>query len=208
MRRTRDIIRRNKLREKSKKARHWLKASAVATILAPMSVAEVAYAKTAATAAHDVMAISEQDVLDAQQKWAAGIVAIGEAFQNGEDYNAVAADMIRELYAYEQLDVLFKPTLADEQQFRPEFEDALSYFVAGEIEEDKGFAIRPWSSVRFGDQQIMTLGDSALSMGNYYFTPVGDTEEVKVEFSFGYVRDSEGAIRIVLHHSSVPYSAG
>ena len=43
-------------------------------------------------------------------------------------------------------------------------------------------------------------------MGNYYFTPVGETEETKVEFSFGYVRDSEGLMRIVLHHSSLPYA--
>jgi hypothetical protein len=42
-------------------------------------------------------------------------------------------------------------------------------------------------------------------MGNYFFTsPEGD--EVKVEFSFAYILDSEGVLRIQLHHSSMPAS--
>ena len=40
-------------------------------------------------------------------------------------------------------------------------------------------------------------------MGNYFFTtPEG--EEVKVEYTFGYITDSEGKLRINLHHSSMP----
>ena len=40
-------------------------------------------------------------------------------------------------------------------------------------------------------------------MGNYFFTtPEGD--EVKVEYTFGYVLDDEGALRINVHHSSMP----
>ena len=46
---------------------------------------------------------------------------------------------------------------------------------------------------------------TALAMGNYFFTnPEGD--EVKVEYSFGYTKDSEGNLRICLHHSSIPSS--
>ncbi len=203
MRRTRDIIRRKKVRQKSAASGRWFKAGAAAAIMAPLSVAAPAYATTAA---QQSASITEQDVLDAQRVWGEGIVHIGAAFQNGEDYDAVASNMIRSLYAYDQLEVLFKPTLAADEQFRSEFDGALSYFVGGDIDEDTGFAIRPWSNVRFGEQQIITLGDSALAMGNYYFTPVGETEETKVEFSFGYVRDSEGLMRIVLHHSSLPYA--
>jgi hypothetical protein len=44
-----------------------------------------------------------------------------------------------------------------------------------------------------------------MAMGNYFFTdPQG--ELVKVEYSFGYVLDDHGKVKIVLHHSSVPYS--
>ena len=44
-----------------------------------------------------------------------------------------------------------------------------------------------------------------MAMGNYFFTdPEG--AEVKVEYSFGYVLDGQGEVKIVLHHSSVPYA--
>ena len=43
-----------------------------------------------------------------------------------------------------------------------------------------------------------------MAMGNYFFTtPEGD--EVKVEYSFGYVLDDGGNVRINLHHSSMPF---
>jgi photosystem II stability/assembly factor-like uncharacterized protein len=46
--------------------------------------------------------------------------------------------------------------------------------------------------------------DAALAMGNVTFTD--DTgAQVKVDKTFGYRRDSSGALRIVLHHSSLPY---
>ncbi len=150
--------------------------------------------------------ITEKEVLAAQKAWGEGIVAIGAVFQEGGDYKAKAAEHIRTLYAYEQGTVLFKPTLAAEDQFRETFDEALSYFVKGEIAEDSGFAIRPWQEVRFGDQDILLSGDTAAAMGNYFFTPVGETEEVKVEYTFGYMKDEDGKLRINIHHSSVPYS--
>lgn len=150
--------------------------------------------------------ISEQDVLDAQKAWGEGIVAIGEVYQKDGDYKERAGEHIKTLYAYEQSEVLFKPTLASEDQFRETFDEALSYFVGGKIEEDKGFAIKPWSKVRFGEQQIITDSDSAVAMGNYYFTPVGSDEETKVEYTFGYMKDEDGNLRINVHHSSLPYS--
>lgn len=150
--------------------------------------------------------ITEQDVLDAQKAWGEGIVAIGEVFSEGGDYSERAAEHIRTLYAYDHSEVLFKPTLASDDQFRETFDEAHSYFVKGSISEDTGFAIRPWSNVRWGQQQIITDSDSAVAMGNYYFTPVGETEETKVEYTFGYMRDAEGNLRINVHHSSLPFS--
>ena len=151
--------------------------------------------------------ITEQDVIDAQNAWGDGIVAISQVYVDKGDYIERASQHIKALYAYEQSEVLFKPTLASDDQFRETFEQALSYFVGGVIEEDNGFAIKPWSKVRFGEQQIITDSDSAMAMGNYYFTPVGSDEETKVEFTFGYMEDEDGALRINVHHSSLPYSA-
>ena len=81
----------------------------------------------------------------------------------------------------------------------------MSYFVAGngECPEDSGFALRGWTNVRFENENIVINGDTAMVMGNYFFTsPEGD--EVKVEFSFAYILDSLGSLRIQLHHSSMP----
>lgn len=160
---------------------------------------------TEAAGAGDV-SITEQEVLDAQQEWGEGIVAISAVFLEEGDYKARAAQYIKDLYAYEQSEVLFKPTLASDTQFRKTFDQALSYFVGGEIAEDTGFAIKPWSKVRFGEQQILTHSDSAVAMGNYFFTPHGSEEETKVEYTFGYIKDAEGRVRINVHHSSLPFT--
>ena len=149
--------------------------------------------------------VSVSDIDSAQKAWGDGIVAIASAHSNEEDYVSIARNHVETLYAYGLSPVLFKPTLAAVEQFRPNFESALSYFVASnnECPEDKGFAIKGWTNVRFENADVI-LGDStALAMGNYFFTtPEGD--EVKVEYTFGYVVDSSGNLRINLHHSSMP----
>ncbi len=161
----------------------------------------------AATAAHaDMKPISEADVLAAQQEWANGIVEISKVYLNKGDYRERAKQHIQDLYAYGQGDVLFKPTLASDDQFRESFDEALSYFVGGKIKEDSGFAIKPWSNARFGEQNIVIDSDSAIAMGNYYFTPHGEDTETKVEYTFGYIRDDDGNLRINVHHSSLPFS--
>ena len=103
-------------------------------------------------------------------------------------------------------EVLFKPTLASEKQFRYTYHDALSYFIGGSIAEDKGFALKPWNKIRFGKRKIIILEETALSMGNYFFQGVDDSDEVKVEYTFGYVKDNDNNLLINLHHSSIPYT--
>ena len=152
-------------------------------------------------------AISKEQVLDAQKAWGDGIVRIAKAHSAGEDFEQVARDHIETLYAYGLVPVLFKPTLAADIQFRSTFDQALSYFVATNnvCPEDTGFGIKGWTAVRFENVDVLTCGDSAMAMGNYFFTtPEG--EEVKVEYSFGYVQDAEGNLKIALHHSSYPYA--
>ncbi|MBL4538723.1 MAG: hypothetical protein JKP96_08630 [Oceanicaulis sp.] len=150
-------------------------------------------------------AITDADVQAAQEAWGAGIVTIGAAYTAGEDYEAAARAHIEQFYAYDGHTVLFKPTLASEDQFRGDFDEALSYFVGGEIEEDGGFAIAPYTQVRWENEATIIDSDSAMAMGNYFFTTT-EGEEVKVEYSFGYVQDEDGALKIVLHHSSLPYT--
>ena len=151
--------------------------------------------------------VTQEQVRSAQQAWGDGIVRIAAAHSNGEDFEAVAKDHIETLYAYGLTPVLFKPTLAAEVQFRSTFEGALSYFVATNnvCPEDGGFAIKGWTAVRFENVDILTSGNTASAMGNYFFTGP-DGSETKVEYSFGYILDDEGELRINLHHSSMPYA--
>ena len=149
--------------------------------------------------------MTRHDIDNAQQAWGDGIVAIAKAHNEGGDYEAVARIHVETLYAYGMGDVLFKPTLAAVEQFRPTFDEALSYFVASNnaCPEDKGFAIKGWTNVRFENAGVILRETTALAMGNYFFTtPEGD--EVKVEYTFGYVLDEVGALRINVHHSSMP----
>jgi len=99
------------------------------------------------------------------------------------------------------------PTLAAEDQFRGDFDGALSYFVGTEGTEDNGFAIAPYTDVRWENEGTVVDedGDMAVAMGNYFFTGT-DGNETKVEYSFGYTKDEDGNLKIVLHHSSLPFS--
>ncbi|BAM04827.1 hypothetical protein PSMK_26680 [Phycisphaera mikurensis NBRC 102666] len=160
---------------------------------------------TAASAEdHASHAIPEQDVLDVQKEWGEGIVAISKVHKEGGDYTARAEEHINELYAYDLGDVMFKPTLAAEDQFRETFEEALSYFVGTEGSEDKGFAISGWTDVRWESNGVYTDDNSATAMGNYFFKKA-DGSETKVEYTFGYVKDDDGNLKINLHHSSLPF---
>lgn len=150
--------------------------------------------------------ITEKEVMEAQKQWGDGIVRIGSEYLKDGDYVQAAEKHIKTLYAYGMTDVLFKPTKAADKQFRTDYEGALSYFVGDNKKygEDSGFAINPWTKVRFENVKTFIHGNTALAMGNYYFTTTGG-DVVKVEYSFGYVKDKDNNLKIVLHHSSLPF---
>ena len=156
--------------------------------------------------------VTESEVLDVQERWAAAIARISAVYKAEGDYVAAAADAAGELYAYGHHDVLFKPTKAADFQFRPTAAEAMSYFVGGAAvggyEEDGGFAINGgngFKEVSFDNHSIDLNGSLALAMGNYRFTCATTSEESKVEYTFGYKRCGDGKVRIFLHHSSLPY---
>lgn len=155
-----------------------------------------------------IVSISEQEILDAQKAWGEGIVKIGKVYLENGDYKTTALDQVNEFYSYDQGSVLFKPTLTYQKQFRTDLEGALSYFVAGNenYPEDQGFAIKPYSAVRWENIGTKTTGNMAVAMGNYYFTPAKGGDEVKVEYSFAYSKNQDGKLKIILHDSHLPYS--
>lgn len=151
--------------------------------------------------------ISKEDIIYALELWADHIIKIGYLYKNNGDYKKAAYDFVSNFYAYEIGNVLFKPTLASIYQFRFKFEDALSYFIGGTIREDQGFALEPWKEIRFEDKNFILKDHIALVMGNYYFQSINNSKEIKVEYTFGYVRDKDGKLVIILHHSSLPYQS-
>jgi hypothetical protein len=66
--------------------------------------------------------------------------------------------------------------------------------------------VQPLSAkVRFKNENVIINEGKAMAMGNYFFTN-SKGEEIKVEYSFGYITDSNRKLRINLHHSSMPAS--
>ena len=151
--------------------------------------------------------ITKEQVLDVQQKWGSGVVKIGSLKDRRAECEAFASEFLDDRYAFEGENVLFKPTKCESEQFRPTKLEALSYFIAGDdraCNEDKGFAIQPWTNVRFENAGMILEENRAISMGNYFFTDL-DGNEAKVEYTFGY-KLIDGALKIDLHHSSFPYT--
>ena len=185
---------------------------ATLTSLLTPSLLATAYVDSAAanevtTSAAANRCILHSEVIQAQEEWGNAIVSIGETYLNGGDHQALAADTVDSLYAYDEGTVLFKPTKASDEQFRLSEAEAVSYFVTGIVPEDHGFAIQPWSAVRFENAGVILDCNSAVVMGNYYFTDTHTGEEAKAEFTFGYRRDGAGNLLINLHHSSFPHIA-
>jgi hypothetical protein len=154
--------------------------------------------------------ITEAQVLKAQQAWCAGLLAISEAYRSGgfAKAKATAYQVLDQAYAYQYGAVAFKPTLTtNPQTFRPTKAGALAYFVGGDpnYPNDKGFAIKPWKSCQVRNQVIQLHGMFANTMGNVVLTDEKGAFTT-VDKTWSFVREPDGSIRIVLHHSSLPYS--
>ena len=151
--------------------------------------------------------ITKSQIHETQRKWGDGIVKIGALKDNESECLEFTKSFLNSLYDFENNDVLFKPTKASEEQFRPNFQMALSYFLGGSnsfCSEDEGFAMKPWADVKFENSGFIIENERAIAMGNYFFTDSSGAV-VKVEYTFGY-KLRNGHLLIDLHHSSLPFS--
>ena len=153
--------------------------------------------------------ITEARLEEARNLWGAALVAISRAFdEDGIEAARHRANEALDLaYGYHLGPVLFKPTMAGgEQTFRTTREGALSYFIGhnDDFPRDSGFGLKSWRQVASSIGTAVIEGDVALWMGNVTFTN-SRGEQTVVDKSWGYKQDAEGQLRIVLHHSSLPY---
>lgn len=148
--------------------------------------------------------ITRAMIEQAQEGWIAALVSVGAA----EDPAARASEVLRNYYDFDGKGVLFKPTLTHgEQTFRMTKEGALSYFVGGNaaFAQDDGFALRPYVSGVADIRDVVIVGRAAIAMGNVTLTAY-DGSTVMVDKTFGYRLDDNGNLRIITHHSSLPFS--
>ena len=117
--------------------------------------------------------------------------------------------MLDNLYGCELGSVLFKPTLSGgNQTFRLDKEGALSYFVGNnpKYPKDRGFGIKDWLEVKSETSSVFIDQNVAMWMGwGTVITKTGTS--VKVDKSWGYKKTENDILKIVLHHSSLPYKA-
>ena len=142
-----------------------------------------------------------------QEKWSSIVLKIGKAHKNKDNLKNLVSELFNDVYAFNYCDVLFKPTLAKNEQFRSSKDEFISYFIGENnvCKEDKGFAIKKWKSIKFQGYKISSYGDSIISMGNYFFED-HEGSSLKVEYTFGFIKiNNENELKINLHHSSLPY---
>ena len=153
--------------------------------------------------------ITEAEVVAAQQGWCDALLKINAEYKarGKEEAKELAGQVLDQAYAYQQGVVLFKPTLAfGSQTFRLDKEGALAYFAGGndKYPDDSGFALKGWTKCEIKNAGVHLSGDMALTMGHVVFTDEGG-KVTTVDKTWGFKKDAQGAIRIVLHHSSLPY---
>jgi hypothetical protein len=153
--------------------------------------------------------VTEAEVLAAQKAWGDALVAISTTHeQKGQAAaKALAEKVIDEAYGYQMGVVLFKPTLTvAPQTFRTTRAGALAYFVGGDaaFPKDTGFALNGWKKVEIQNAGIFIDGDVATTMGNVMITGK-DGKVTTVDKTWKFIKDSNGKLRIVVHHSSLPY---
>jgi hypothetical protein len=167
-------------------------------------------ASGAASATVVNQAITEAEVIAAQKAWCQALVDINAAYEQGGQpaAKALAEKVIDAAYGYQMGAVLFKPTLTvAPQTFRTTRDGALAYFVGGDSKfpKDTGFALKGWKQCEAQNAAVFITGDSASSMGNVKMVDKAG-KVTTVDKTWKYVKDDAGKLRIVLHHSSLPYS--
>ncbi|MFN4843592.1 MAG: hypothetical protein ACK57R_01685 [Dolichospermum sp.] len=156
------------------------------------------------------ISITESEVLAAQKAWGNALVNISTTYDQEGIVAArtLAEKVIDELYAYQWGLVLFKPTLTTgDQTFRTTHKGALSYFVGGDssFPQDTGFALKGWRKVEIRNAGIFIDGNTATTMGNVDITDKKG-KVTTVDKTWQFIRGGDGKLRIILHHSSLPYS--
>ena len=133
--------------------------------------------------------------------WKDGVIEIGRIHLEGGDYEKSAELFVSTHYAFDSEEVLFKPTFTKEVIFRNSKDLALSYFIGGEVAEDKGFALQPWEEIRLEELNIIEQDNLMVAMGTLNFKPLNLKENTLIAFTCLLI-ETDGSLKIKVHHSS------
>ena len=190
---------------------HLASAAALLALTAPAACATPSDKAPAAVTMQAPDAITEADVIAAQNAWGEALVTIATTYDTKgfEEARKVAEGIIEAAYNYEEGPVLFKPTLAaPPTTFRTTAEGALAYFLGKDdnFPGDSGFALKGWRGYTVENAAIYIDGNTAISMGNVHLTDAAGNKTT-VDKTWAWTRAENGSLQLVLHHSSLPYSA-
>lgn len=181
------------------------------SLFTKLAIVTLLGAPMAATAATPVAStnITLQEIEAAQAAWGAALIKIASDHKSGGIAKAreTASAVLDAAYGYGSGPVLFKPTLTQSPQtFRPTREGALAYFVGNDpkFPNDTGFALKEWKNYEYENSAIHITGDLAITMGKVRLTDANG-KVTEVDKTWGFKRGDCGTVRIVLHHSSLPY---
>tara|TARA_B100001996_G_C18245907_1_gene433410 strand:+ start:73 stop:516 length:444 start_codon:yes stop_codon:yes gene_type:complete len=133
--------------------------------------------------------------------WKDGVIEIGRIYLEGGDYKKYAENFISTHYAFDNEEVLFKPTFTKEIIFRNSRNLALSYFIKGDIAEDNGFALKPWERITLEELNAIEENNLIVAMGVLNMKPIDIEETTKVAFTFLLI-SIDDSLKIKVHHSS------
>ena len=145
------------------------------------------------------MSINETDGKLFVDSWKQGVLDIRNVYHNKGDYQEQASEFLKTHYLFDTECVFFKPTLTREEIFRNSFDGALSYFIGGDIDEDRGFALQEWKSINTDQINILIEDKLIIAMGVLSFKSNG---MLKVAFTF-ILKESNSSLKIKAHHSSI-----
>ena len=159
--------------------------------------------------------ITQSEVEQAQQGWCDALLTISAAYQTGgvKAAKVEAAAVIDTAYAFDIGPVAFKPTYTTgPETFRTTREGAMAYFIGPDesiplFGDNQGFATyRHWVDCQVENYVVQLMGNTANTMGLFRLTD-SNGQSALVEKTLTYLRDREGQLEIVLHHSSAPFDA-
>ena len=165
--------------------------------------------------------ISAKEVRAAHKGWTDALVSISQTYKKKgiEAAKVLAGDVIDGAYAYQLGAVAFKPTWASgDSSFRTTREGAVSYFVGDNDNfDDLGYAIgnKPdpvtgersaWKKAWF-DRSVMRLDGNTATVQGLMYTKDEAGNVSYVDKTWGYQKDDDGTVQIILHHSSSPYES-